>query len=110
MEHTGESSYVFVAERWEMAIDYATHALSCLREIYPDYYWHVRVETANSAIESAISKLQGSITELHRAGRHVLGAEQYETFCEERSSTVEHELHVDQTKDSVGHIFERGDT
>lgn len=84
VQHEGSQEYVYVAEQWEAGLDSATKALSELREIFPVYDWHV-TETGSRALGEAIDHLESTILALHRAGRRVLGAEQYIVFMEQRS-------------------------
>lgn len=95
--HEGSLEYVYVAEHWESALDLSAQALNDLREIFPAHLW-LLTETGSRAIDDAMMHLKDAAVALHRAGRHVLGAEQYERFMEDRSER------------QVGQVIERGDT
>ena len=84
MTHEGGSAYTIVAERWECAFDLANQSLDDLREIFPIHTWHL-TETGSRSIDEAMVHIKDGIMALHRAGRHVLGVEQYDSFMEERT-------------------------
>lgn len=68
-----------MATRWNSALDDAQTSLDALREIFPSHTW-LMTETGSRYIDSAMDKIKDAIVDLHRAGPHVLGAEQYESF------------------------------
>jgi hypothetical protein len=94
--HEGEESYVHMAQCWENALDQSESALNYLRQIFPRQAW-LMTETGSRAVDEAMSHIKDGIVDLHRAGRHVLGADQYESFMQERSERA------------VGMNIERGD-
>jgi len=88
-QHDGSAEYVYMARRWNSALDDAQASLEALREIYPSHLW-LTTETGGKYIDSAMSRIKDGVVDLHRAGPHVLGQEQYEDFKQELA-----ERHVD---------------
>jgi signal transduction histidine kinase len=81
--HEGAPDYVYIAERWEAALDQSASALDELRAIFPSHQWNL-TETGTRAIDDAMGHIKDGILALHRAGRHILGPEQYDHFMEQR--------------------------
>jgi hypothetical protein len=81
-QHEGSGEYVYMAQRWNLALDNAQAALDALREIYPSHSW-LTTETGGRYIDAAMTKIKDGVVDLHRAGPHVLGQETYEDFKQE---------------------------
>lgn len=64
---------------WERALADANSALETLRSIYPSRMM-LLPETGHRAVASAMSNAQSAVSDLHRAGRYVLGVDGYEDF------------------------------
>jgi hypothetical protein len=82
MEHPGDPAYVDMCEHWEAALVHASHALDHLRAIYPSRISMIP-ETGNDNLFRAIDAEQSCIVNITRAGRHVLGVEQFDSFMDE---------------------------
>lgn len=88
MDHTGDTpEHRFVAERWESALGNANSSLDDLREVFPIHTWYL-TESGTRAVDDAMSHIKDGILALHRAGRHVLGVDQYDDFMEQRLEKV----------------------
>lgn len=84
MEHDGPEPYVYVAEHWEESLNLVNGSLDKLRAIFPLHLWHIN-ETGSRAVDDAMGHMTQAIVSLHNAGRHVLGAEQYDRFMEDKT-------------------------
>lgn len=85
MDYDGESpENKHLAQSWEHSLECASEGLEMLREIFPLHTWGLN-ETGVRAIDEAMAHFKEAILALHRAGRHVLGPEQYDFYMQERS-------------------------
>lgn len=79
MSHDGTPEYERMAALWEESIDDLADALSKLRSIYPDYMY-LLPKTGYKSIKEAMDHAQSALASSHRAGRYVLGQEQYDSW------------------------------
>ena len=83
MERDGTPEAEEVGRRWESALMHASASMDDLRWIHPARMFLLN-ESGYRAIKSAMDSIQLGVAELHRAGRHVLGASSYESFVADR--------------------------
>lgn len=80
----GDADVPQLVEDWWAALASADDCLARLRSIYPDRML-LLPETGHEAVKRAMQDVQDGVVSLHRAGRYVLGAEQYQSFILERA-------------------------
>lgn len=66
---------------WRETMRATKEALETLRRIHPELTHHL-VETASNQIGAAMRDLEATIDHLHRAGRLVLGDDDYEEYLD----------------------------
>lgn len=71
----------YIETNWREALRGSREAMECIRKIWPELTQHLP-ETAAVALKDALDSLQAATRKLHKAGPHVLGQEEYDTFME----------------------------
>ncbi len=72
-----------LVEDWTTALEHAEVIVERLRRVHP-HRMLLLPETGHEAIRRAMRDAEDCLAGLHRAGRYVLGVDQYESFVLER--------------------------
>ncbi len=82
--HDGTPEFLQVEQRWEQALRAITTGMEVIRSIYPSRMF-LLPEAGHRALKDALDGAQNSVSSLHRAGRYVLGQEQYDQFVTDQA-------------------------
>lgn len=87
-----------VVEAWLSALGAAEQSLESLGTIYPSRMYTLP-ESGFEAIKRAMNEIQDGVVQLHRAGRYVLGPDEYESFVLDGQ---ERDLQTEREEDNDG--------
>lgn len=71
----------FLSIKWREALRATREGLESIREVYPELTHHLP-ETAERHLYEAMRGFEKTAGDLHRAGRHVLGEDEYNAYLE----------------------------
>ena len=84
--HDDTPEYVELVNRWGSALALTAEALEDLRWIYPERMLML-TEAGHTPIRAAMQAAQDALVQLHRAGPHVVGLEQYDALVADRAAS-----------------------